>query len=369
MKIVYLSHSTIPSHIASSVNVMKMCQAFVKNGHDLVLLTPSRPGLELKADDVYGFYGVEPCFEVRKLPWLPLKGRTYVDSIYAALQAKCLAPDIVYGRNLQACFFCGLMKIPAIYEAHLLPIDLRYVDTWMHSSLLRSAYLKRLVFISNSLKQDYLQKYFVPEAITIVAHDAADDFQANAQMQLTNPYKLRVGYIGNLYPGKGVEIILEMAVACSWADFHIIGGLEADVNYWKSRAAGLDNVFFHGFIPHGETDRYRQACDVLIAPYQQDVFVYGGKEVSRWMSPLKLFEYMAAGKAILASNLPVLQEVLEHGLTALLCDPTNVQSWIEGLSNLRSSAELRLQLGKRARAAFEMNYTWQSRASRVLSGL
>jgi glycosyltransferase involved in cell wall biosynthesis len=292
-----------------------------------------------------------------------------VDSIYAALQAKCLAPDIVYGRNLQACFFCGLMKIPAIYEAHLLPIDLRYVDTWMHSSLLRSAYLKRLVFISNSLKQDYLQKYFVPEAITIVAHDAADDFQANAQMQLTNPYKLRVGYIGNLYPGKGVEIILEMAVACSWADFHIIGGLEADVNYWKSRAAGLDNVFFHGFIPHGETDRYRQACDVLIAPYQQDVFVYGGKEVSRWMSPLKLFEYMAAGKAILASNLPVLQEVLEHGLTALLCDPTNVQSWIEGLSNLRSSAELRLQLGKRARAAFEMNYTWQSRASRVLSGL
>jgi glycosyltransferase involved in cell wall biosynthesis len=270
---------------------------------------------------------------------------------------------------MQGCFVCGLMKLPVIYEAHMLPTDLRYLDIWMHSCLVNSPYLKRLVLISNSLKQDYRQQYRIPEAITLVAHDAADDSRTQDQMKSFNPDKLRVGYIGNLYPGKGMEIIIEMAMACSWADFHIIGGLKTDIHYWKSRAIGLDNMFFHGFIPHGETHRYRQSCDVLIAPYQHDVFVYGGKEVSRWMSPLKIFEYMAEGKPILASNLPVLQEVLEHGLTALLCDPANVQSWIEGLSNLRSNSELCQHLGKRARAAFEKNYTWQSRAMRVISGL
>jgi glycosyltransferase involved in cell wall biosynthesis len=349
---------------------MKMCQAFVKNGHTLVLQTPSRPDIDLKVDDVYKFYGVDPCFEMRKLPWLPLKGCSYIYNVQVALQTKRIAPDIVYGRYLQGCYFCSLMKLPIIYEAHMLPTNLRYLDACMHSSLIQSPNLKRLVLISNTLKHDYREKYHIEDSLAMVAHDAADEPRMHGYIDVANPHRLQVGYIGNLYPGKGMEIIVEIARACSWADFHIVGGLETERRYWETQTAGLDNVIYYGFIPHVETDRYRLSSDILIAPYLHEVFVYGNqKEVSRWMSPLKIFEYMAAGKPILTSNLPVLQEILVDGDTALLCDPNNVQSWIEALSNLRSNAELRKSLGRQARAEFEAFYTWQARANCVLKDL
>jgi glycosyltransferase involved in cell wall biosynthesis len=284
-----------------------------------------------------------------------------------AWQVRRLAPDLVYGRYLQGCFFCSLLGMSVIYEAHMLPTDLRSLDAWMHAGLLHSTHLKRLVLISHALKQDYKKTYGAPDAFITVAPDAADRPRTDQQLILENPHKLHVGYIGNLYAGRGIEIILDIAQACRWADFHIVGGQESDVHHWKSRSAPLENVFFYGFVPPAMTDQYRQACDILIAPYQSRVLVYGEKkETSQWMSPLKIFEYMAAGKAIVTSNLPAVREILQHGVTAFLCDPDEVSSWIHGLNTLRDNLELRTQLGQRARKAFETHYTWEARAALVL---
>jgi glycosyltransferase involved in cell wall biosynthesis len=113
----------------------------------------------------------------------------------------------------------------------------------------------------------------------------------------------------------------------------------------------------------------RLACDVLLAPYQRRVFTHGGSDTSRWMSPLKVFEYMAAGKAIVCSDIPVLHEVLSHKETAWFCPPEDIDAWCAALTELRDDANLRLNLGQAARTTFLQHYTWRSRAAAVLNGL
>jgi len=93
----------------------------------------------------------------------------------------------------------------------------------------------------------------------------------------------------------------------------------------------------------------------------------GSMDVSRWMSPLKIFEYMSAGKAILCSDLPVLKEVLTHDRNAWLCTPDRPGEWVEALEHLRDEPGVRRRLGAQARKDFEAKYTWEARAKNVLA--
>jgi glycosyltransferase involved in cell wall biosynthesis len=87
------------------------------------------------------------------------------------------------------------------------------------------------------------------------------------------------------------------------------------------------------------------------------------------MSPLKLFEYMAAGRPIIVSDLPVLREVVHDGVDALMCEPENTTAWEEALGRLARDADLRARLGREARAEFLRRHTWTARARAALSGI
>lgn len=365
MKIVYLSNSLIPSRTANSIHVMKMCQAFSQNDNQVVLFAPDDPNCDQEIQDIYSFYGVANSFEIKKLPWLNWRKKgIYLYGLHSAWEAKKIKPDLTYGRCLQACFFASLLGLPVIYEAHTLPINVSKVTALMFERLKNSYNLKKIVVISQALANDFQKYYQIPSELITVAHDGADEAEISEPVSLTGEFK--IGYVGHLYPGKGMEIIAQLVKACPWAYFHIIGGRETDINYWQNQLNQFNNIQFHGFIPHSQTSAYRQASDVLIAPYQSEVSSSGGGNIAQWMSPLKIFEYMAAAKPIIASNLPVLQEVLTDQKTALLCDPEDIQAWIANLTSLRLDSHLRHTLGTNANLEFKSLYTWKSRAALVL---
>lgn len=179
---------------------------------------------------------------------------------------------------------------------------------------------------------------------------------------------MNVGYIGHLYEGRGIDLLVELARRCAWLHMHIVGGNPEDVQRWRAECEDLENVTLHGYVAPAETPRYREMCDVLAAPYQQVVKVAGNRvDTSKWMSPLKIFEYMASGKAIVCSDLPVLREVLTDGKNALLCPADDVDAWCAAMGWLRDDPALRKFLGARAHQDYLEKYTWEQRAKRLLA--
>jgi glycosyltransferase involved in cell wall biosynthesis len=107
------------------------------------------------------------------------------------------------------------------------------------------------------------------------------------------------------------------------------------------------------------------SCDVLLAAYQSRVAVMGGGgDTSKFMSPLKIFEYMSCKKAIIASDLPVLREVLNES-NAILVTPDDIKAWITAI-RMTENDTLRKQLGEAAYNTFLRNYTWDIRATKVI---
>jgi glycosyltransferase involved in cell wall biosynthesis len=127
------------------------------------------------------------------------------------------------------------------------------------------------------------------------------------------------------------------------------------------------NLILSGFVPNSELPLYQAACDVLLMPYQPRVAASSGGDIARYLSPMKLFEYMACGRAILSSDLPVFREVLTPELARLL-PPEDEEAWMAALRELQASPDLCARLGERA-SREARRYTWEGRARYILEGL
>lgn len=368
MKILYLSRAKVPSRSANSLNVMKMCEAFSLNGHDVTLFVPRRSRSEASVEDPFAFYGVAPCFALKRFPGKKKPRALLRPTTVVSWWIRLRRPDLLFGRDHSLRYDLDEFGIPVVIDAHKLvddPDNRRRIP-----KLLRSGLLKRLVTTTDASAEDYVREYGIPRERILVARNAADEPGEVEALDLPPPARLRVGYIGHLYPGKGMERIAEMAPRCPWASFHVVGGTEADLAYWQRETKGCENLYFYGHRPHAETARYRQSMDVLLAPYQEQIGSVGGGDIdARTMSPIKLFEYMAAGRAILASDLPAIREILTDRVDARLCPAEDTPSWVEALEELRSQPALQEALGRAAQAAFRARYTWRARAKAVLEGL
>jgi glycosyltransferase involved in cell wall biosynthesis len=373
MKIVYISSSALPSRAANSIHVMKMAQAFSDLGHDVTLI--GFYGDNKDADlDLYDYYGVRKCFKIIRVNFHKLPGRTIIYGIRCAFVSKNLQPDLVFTRYLAASFFVSLFKIKGVFETHapLIPNSLDFLHRYFLIKLIKSKYLLRIVTITNFIKIKLLENYqILPEKI-IVAPDGADKVQINVQptdFEL-NINRLQVGYIGHLYKGRGIELIFELASLLPEMDFHIVGGNNDDINYWSKLSSNLNNFIVHGFVEPSKTQNYRAAFDVLLAPYQEEVRVSGNAgNTVQYMSPLKIFEYMSSGRAIIASDVEVLREILKSGHDSILCSPSSVKEWYDALLLLQSNRELRELLSRNALTEFENKYTWYSRARDIIEVL
>jgi glycosyltransferase involved in cell wall biosynthesis len=372
VRLIYLAHAVIPSRSANSINIMKMCAAFCRNGHEVTLLVPERPGRDSGVANLFDYYGVDSKFEIEFLPWGRHPGRSYAYAIRSALRSRKMHADLIYTRFLSGAAAAVHLGNRVIFEAHARPAEQMRLGQLFLRSFARHERFVRLVVISEALRSDCAARTPSVASKLLVAHDGADPLPLAAIPAELPGAKgaLTVGYVGQLYAGKGMELIIRLAPLCSWAQFHVVGGSAADVELWKTRARAMPNVHLHGFVPPGHVPRYLRAFDVLLAPYQRSVSVFGGGgDVAKWMSPLKLFEYMAADRPVVCSDLPVLKEIVQDGATALLCDPEDAMAWSAALTRLRDDLSLRRSLAAAARQRFDLHHTWTARAQRVLAGL
>ncbi len=365
MKVLYISRSIIPSRSANSIHVMKMCQAFSINGHDVTLLAPNIKNLyEKDVNSIYKYYGVKKNFHIKKL-WHPnIKGGAifYLIAIFFYLLANRKF-HLVFGRFLHGCYLAALMKNNVIFETHEIIFEKKNHKKIIFHKLIRNKYFKKLVVISKALKNIYIKEGYLNEKLIQVAHDGADSVKNfKSKIKLLGPKKnLKVGYVGHLYKGRGIELIIKCAKYISDMSFHIVGGLDKDIEFWKiyQKHLNLKNIFFYGFVPPAKTIKYRNSFDIVLAPYSKKVSIEGLGDTSKYMSPIKIFEYMSHKKPIIASDLPVIREVLNKN-NAMLVDCDDIKSWISAIKKLKN-VKKRKNLASQALIDYK-NYSWKKRA-------
>lgn len=371
MKVAYLANSVIPSREANSIQVMKNCEAFASLGHDVTLVVPEWDDEEPDVEDIYEYYGVGRCFDVQKLPRPSLSSfGTFLVNYRIGRAAARLDPDLVYGRNEIACYVASLAGAPIAFESHVPVAESRFgrVRAEIFRRLSHHATFDRLVVISEALREYYETTYPHLEGRVVVAPNGAElPTDADPASALETTDRLQVGYVGHLYQGRGMDVIASLAERFPDVDFHVVGGDPEDVATWEQRLAQVQNITLHGFVPQRDLDRYRTAFDVQVAPYQWDVVTQGGQNTVEWMSPLKIIEYLSAGKPIVASDMPAIRELLDDGETALLCDPEDVDEWAAAIERLRDDPEMRKRLGNQAMAEYRSTYTLEQRAETVLT--
>ncbi len=370
MKIVYISQSIIPSRTANSIHVMKMCQAFADNGHEVILLAPDyKEQYEKDIDDIFEFYNVKNNFTVKKLFALNIKYKSLVYMLSILKYFFFNKADLVYGRFLFGCYISSLLDFKTILEVHAPIKKSSKFSMSIFNKLIENNKFSKLVVISQVLKDIYISNGYLNNEMIEVAHDGADKVEnLNRKIKLKGKDEvLKVGYIGHLYKGKGMEVIEKIADKVSDdVEFHIIGGLEKDIQYWKNKIKST-NVYFYGFVQQKDLTMYTNSIDICLLPNQKVILPNGAKNdsdnISAFTSPLKMFEYMAHKKAIISSDNRVLQEVLDSSMS-ILVDPEDYSQWLKAIEQMKDK-KLRESLSTKAFEEFK-KYTWENRAYRVL---
>jgi glycosyltransferase involved in cell wall biosynthesis len=127
------------------------------------------------------------------------------------------------------------------------------------------------------------------------------------------------------------------------------------------------NVTLTGFIENSRLPLVQAAADILLMPYGSSISSSSGQDIAEVINPMKMFEYMAAERAIITTDLPVIREILDETL-AVFCQPGNTAAWKSAIESLLTDEKWRTLLASRARREIE-KYTWTARAQHALNGM
>lgn len=372
MKITYIINARMPTEKAHGIHVMKMCEALAKRGQ--VELVVARRFNKIKQDP-FEYYGMPRTFTIKKMPCLDL---IPLDKYlgYWALWIESLSfaffvffylifhkTDVVYTRDKFLLFISPLWR-NFVFEIHTFPR--RY---FIYSSFFKR--LKVIVVITDKLKIFFAEQginsekiLVAPDGVDIAMFERPDVRMSEAREKLgLPPDKKIVLYTGHLYNWKGADILAGAAQYLPEnVEIYFVGGTTKDVEKFKKRYLAVQNIRVTGHKPYAEIPFWLKAADILVIPNS------GKEAISRhWTSPLKMFEYMASRKPIVASDLPSIREVLNKN-NAVLFTPDDPVAIAEAIKAILRSPQ---NSDKISFKAFEDagQYSWDKRAEKICQKL
>lgn len=291
-------------------------------------------------------------------------------------------PDVVLVRynflNFSLALVARLKKIPFVLEVNAPmayenrkfvnhPVQLPIIPEALEKLNLRLA--SKVVVVSQELKNYYLN-WNIPAGKIAVVINGVDEKKfhpATISKTVLSDFRLEhktvIGFIGSFHFWHGLENLMrfidETLSEFSEVAFLLVGygPLKDDLERRLKKEVEENRVIFSGHVPHNEIPEYLAAMDIVVAPYPDlDFFYY---------SPLKLFEYMAAGKPVIASRVGQIKEIITDNYDGLLVEADNIEHILEKSFQLIKDKALRKRLGENARKTIEQKYTWKHTANKI----
>jgi glycosyltransferase involved in cell wall biosynthesis len=432
MRLLYLGSTDLPQTKARAIQIVHTCHALARAGAEVTLVVGRRGrGGSAHALRQFGL-APHPRLRLLRLPILripPGAPRRVLAQFTRVWQASYLAglaaalpfelarrrPDVVFARDLRIARLAAgpahALGARLAYEVHGLPsyevahgagrASLPASEAARLRALEAGVFERadRIVTITDCARQILIDEYGVgPERVRTVADGTTVAGQVPAPPILRSLPLERGGsepcsslprtergvegaggrnarpaiyYVGQLYPWKGAGLVVEVAARVPEAEVVIVGGQtnwtrdDPDIAALADRARALgvaDRVELRGHVPYDRVPEALSVASVALLPLPDE-------PVARlFTSPLKLFDYMAAGVPIVASDLPALREVLSHGRNALLARAGDPDAFAGAVRQLLADPDLARRLGRQARADVE-RYSWDARAGSLLDFL
>lgn len=374
---------------ANGVQIVKTAAALARAGARTTLLV--RQSDPRPTDEILALYGVtpEPLLEVRRLPVHHRTGSytlprlTFLARTTAAAVAGRRA--VIFTRDLQlADILLGLASFahgPVIYEAHAVESLLYGERGALYGTgekpnprkARRLAKRERRVWRSAAafvtttagIRDSFVEACGPRERVHVVPNGA--DVATERRFVAPSRETARVVYAGQLYPWKGVDVLVEAMVQVPEARLVILGGIETEADLPRIRhlvlSRGLgDRTEMPGTVPQHRVAEELARASVVCVPFLQSAMT------ERHTSPIKLFEALAAGRPIVATDLPSSREVLTDGVDARLVPPGDPAALARAIRALLAD---RVEAERLARAAWEAapRYSWDARAKAILGAI
>jgi len=368
MNLIYISNTRIPSQKANTYQSMVMCESFAKQVGSVEFWYPNgRNAQDMdKIDEVYKFYSINKIFKIIKIKcldsvllhdiiksyklWFVIKSLSF--AFHYILKLKKLddsyivfTRDILGLRVLSFAKRVGFIKQKIYFEAHI-----------YHKSISKNSRdIDGLVVINNYLKELYKKDGL---SNILVAHDGVklDDYKT---LELKKGKDKNIVYIGNLFAWKGVYTLVDSMRYLQEYKLIVVGGSSDTLPEFKEyvKNSGLKNIEIIGFVKKSDTLKYIDIADVLVLPNSAK------DKMSYYTSPLKLFEYMASKRVIVASRLPSIEEVLEDKKNAILFKPDDSKDLADKIKWVFNNDcnEIIVQAYKDVQ-----NYSWDKRAKNII---
>ena len=376
MKLTSLCHDRLPAHSTNTAQLVCTMAEFARAGHYVeILCRKSGPGNGATRESIAAYYGLGSIPE--SLSFLPL-GPAGIDGplfkgiadILNVLYARRNKPGVVHTRDIVALTLALSAGLPCVFETYRIDINQDWRFAVWRALTYRRKNLLGVVTHSELCRRSFIEAG-VPESrvATIYnghtpAHFAPSLTRETARARLNLPLHAQIAtYTGHMDANKGVDILVRVALELPNVTFLLIGPLPGSREERRvvelARQLGAHNVRVLPRVPHAEVAAYLFASDCLIIPPTAAPLRRHGRTVL----PMKTFSYLAAGRPIVAPDLPDLREVLRHGDNALLVPPDDTKAAAESIQLAISDRVVGGRLGSAAQRDAEQ-YTWKARAER-----
>lgn len=347
MNITYIANSSFPSHVPSSLQIVKTCEYLSKQKNKVTLMIPNTPQSNLSISNFYNIKFKFDIFRMFKFNKFPLGLNYYLFSIFSFFKAYKIS-EIIISRNLFIIFLCVIFKKKCITEIHhTIDTESRIVQfIYKTFNIFDSHYLIKIVAISHAIKNKFVNDFNIKnfQKITVLPSGTS------LQLKFLNPVfkkRLKIGYFGSINTSKGIDLILKLAKLDKLNDYYIYGGLNEQISKLRLKHK-MKNLFLSAHQNYKTIDKLFMKMDVLLIPYTNKVTAAGNvSNITLYTSPLKLFDYMSAGKLIISSELDVLKEILTDKQHCLFVkNYLNPYSWLIKIKKIKLNIVMRQIISK-----------------------
>ena len=353
-KITYISELCLPSNSGYAQHVLKICDTFSKNFNtNLFVISNNNSFQKYKKE-----YSLKNGFKINS--YTKNNKNNFIKRIFFSLYVlkNINKNSIIISRSLISSLVLSLFGVRNILELHHPP---KGMSSYFFNFLRTLKLDKNLdyIFLHKNIKK------YLKIKKGIVLDDACDlsDFKLRKFK-----VKYEYCYVGSLFKGKGLEQIIKLANYFPKKKFHVFGDIKTiDRNFNKLQIQRLKNLYMHNFKSYKYIPSILMSSKYLLLPYSNKVSVNSKNlEVSNFMSPLKMFDYLASGKVVIASNLKVYSHVLKNNFNCLMPKSNDIESWVN-LINQISNKKINFYFLRENALNTASRYTWNKRTKRIVN--